>query len=261
MSIAEFLLYLVGGAFVGSFLGVVVRRVYEGKSGIMVGRSECPLCGHKLGAGELVPVWSYVYQRGKCKHCGGRIGWFYPGIELVTAVVFVGMGSLSIGWMSLIYWLAVGSLLVLIAFFDLRYRVLPDDFSIYLGGVALVGMFLGLGAEWWEAVWAVALVTVFFGGQVLLSRGEWLGTGDLVLGLALALLVGWPGILILLVVGYTAGAAVAVGLLAGGYVKKGAQLPFAPFLVGGALVTLIWGEKIVDYYWNCQVLGICNFMQ
>ena len=253
------ILHFVLGTLVGSFLGVVILRLGDGKSGIVAGRSECPQCGRKLGAFELIPVLSYVFQSGKCRGCGKKIGIFYPLIEIVTGVVFV----LGLIYSSTLpentYWDLVLGLLVLISFFDLRYKVLPDAFSYVGMGLVVFGWILGYGTGVSGSVVGALIFAVFFGMQIWISKETWLGWGDLFLGIFLGMLLGYPQTLLGLFLGYLLGAVTGVSLIAGGYMDRKSQIPFAPFLCLGALVALLWGDAIITYYWNCLGLGMCDY--
>lgn len=250
-------MHFILGTLIGSFLGVVVLRLRDDKTGIVAGRSQCPQCGKTLSVFELIPILSYVFQRGKCRNCETAIGIFYPMIELVTGLLFYFGWAHSSTLPGNIYLDLIFALLVLISFFDLKYQMIPDVFSYAGIGLVVLGWFLGIGAS--GAFWGALVFFIFFGLQIWISHEKWLGMGDLILGIFLGLLVGYPLVWLNLFLGYVLGAVIGVSLIAGGFLKRDSQIAFAPFLCLGAVITLIFGNVIIGYYWNCLALGMCNY--
>ncbi|MFA4998895.1 MAG: prepilin peptidase, partial [Candidatus Paceibacterota bacterium] len=126
------------GLIIGSFLNCVIYRLEEGKS-FLKGRSFCPDCGHVLGFIDLVPVFSFIFLKGKCRYCGKRISWQYPLVELATGVIFllvsIVFGVRSFGY---IYYLLISSLLIIVFVYDLKHYIIPDG-VIY---TAIIASFL-----------------------------------------------------------------------------------------------------------------------
>ena len=135
-----YVLTFVAGAFVGSFLNVVSDRLQSGES-IFFGRSHCDKCKSPLSASELIPVFSFLFQKGKCRHCGNALSFYYPLSELLTGTLFVlaavvvgVFGSTSmfplIQWVYFVYLAAALSLYVILFLSDMKYRILPDKVMI-----------------------------------------------------------------------------------------------------------------------------------
>lgn len=265
---------ILGAAF-GSFLSVVIFRVKNKKKGIFFGSSMCPHCKKPLKWKHLIPVISFLALRGRCAYCGKRIGKHYFAMEILTAAVFIltflhwnfltftpsmvdpGFTIYGIDWHifeKFIFYLVEMALLMAVFFYDLLYREIPDRFSlpaIALGILAAVlfgfPTLMSLGI-------AIGIIILFFGGQILLSKGAWLGGGDLRLGLLLAVLLGWELMVLALIISYVFGALVSIILLIGKKADKKTAIPFGPFLVTGGLIALFLGERIITLY--LTTLGI-----
>ena len=124
------------GLVMGSFFNVVIYRLPRGMSLVKPG-SHCPQCGHSLRAAELIPVGSYLWQRGTCRSCGARIHWRYPAVELLTGVGFAAIEWTSSSWTQLIVGLVFFSILVVLAFIDLEHGILPNKIPFRIGQVPL----------------------------------------------------------------------------------------------------------------------------
>jgi leader peptidase (prepilin peptidase)/N-methyltransferase len=237
-----YFLVFIFGVIVGSFLNVIVWRYNTGWSATK-GRSCCLVCSHTLNWTELVPVFSFIFQRGQCAHCHSKISWQYPVVELLNGALFVGVYHLGLAPVYTgIYWAAL-ALLLAIAAYDVRHKIIPEGLiwlvvalglarAIVMGDVlSSVLMALG-GAGFFAALWAV-------------SRGRWLGFGDAKVALAMGFLLGWPGGLVALVWSFWLGAGVGVLLIV---VSKTAtiksEVPFAPFLVAGTILQLIFNAHL-----------------
>jgi len=231
-------LFLVAGLVLGSFGNVLVARVPEGER--ITGRSRCMRCLKTLGMSELIPVLSYVVQYGRCRGCDTAISWRYPLIESLTAVLFLLSLHLVRPNVAGAFFLGVSLwLLLLIAAVDVRSRLIPDIFSgVFL--LASVVASLVLRGEF--DLIAPLVGGGFFAVQWIVSRGKWVGSGDIAVAAGVGVLVGsWQLTVIALAASYIVGCvAVLPGLLAG-TLKRTDHLPFIPFLFVGTLVALLWG--------------------
>lgn len=160
------------GLVLGSFYNVVIYRLPRKMSLVKPG-SSCPHCGHRLGAGELIPVLSFLWQKGRCKSCGSRISLRYPIIELTAGIGFAVTAYLSSSLPEMLVGAVFFSLLLLLAVIDLEHKVLPDVLT--LPGIGLGLLFALLG--WTSSVLISLLGAVFgFGLMVaiaLISRAVW----------------------------------------------------------------------------------------
>lgn len=246
------------GVIIGSFLNVYIYRFHTGKS--LSGHSHCLSCGHGLRFFELVPLVSYVCLRGKCLNCRSAIPSRYFWVELLTGLLFVMAVFTVLDLVSLIHLLIILSLLVVIAVYDFYHLVIPDELS---GALLVIVMseqlyFLIQGGS--LIVFAYNLVAGLLGAMFLMflwgvSKGKWLGFGDVKLVVPLGISIGFGSVFSMLVLSFWIGAFLSLLLL--GYQKwqdrgqphlrflaKGltmkSAVPFAPFLILGYLTVLFW---------------------
>lgn len=280
------------GLIIGSFLNVATLR-YDPDRGFLNmrlfgGRSHCPRCHAQLAWHELIPVFSYLFLGGRCRHCKRRISAQYPIVELLTALIFVAVpmriASMSLSLFSGIVapfsfahsavsalWIAIFVLLLALAVIDLRHMIIPDFITASLAaiGVALVGVtqllggfgllhgsFMGhyamiLGFR--ESIvanhlFAAFIGLAFFGLIIGLSRGRAMGWGDLKLAGVLGIIFGWPDTMLVFMLSFIVGAIVSLFLMARGRKHMRDAVPFGPFLVIGAASVFFQGFHIVSLY-------------
>lgn len=262
-----YLLAFAYGAVIGSFLNVVILRLQKGKS--LGGRSVCPHCGHQLATLDLIPIFSYLLQGGKCRYCGRKLSLQYPLVELVTALAFsfyflVEGQSLFFGFPFTIFQLLINlfaiSVLIVVLVYDLRWGIIPDKIIIPSAILALLAnFFLFLLNTKYEILntsiknYAFDLLTAFGIGLfflllILITRGRGMGGGDLKLSVFIGLFLGFPLGFIAILLGFLTGALGSVMLLLLG--KKGFKetVPFGPFLALGAYISLLFGNYIWTAY-------------
>ena len=242
------------GTSIGSFLNVVIYRLPRRKPFWRWGeRSYCPNCKKTLEPRDLVPILSFVVLRGKCRHCKKRISWQYILVESLTAVLFgvsAGVFGLSL---ELLYALVIISFAIPLVIIDARHKVIPDALSIPFIVVCLViGELSGLA--WYEPLAGAAIGAAFFWLQWFLSKGRWVGSGDIRVGAAMGALLGWKYIFAALIVSYLLGTLYSVVVLLAKKKKLGSTIAFGPFLVVGLLIVYFWGHDIVNWYFNAYWL-------
>lgn len=246
------------GLIIGSGINALVYRVHSGKS-FLRGRSLCPNCKHQLAVLDLIPVVSYLILKGKCQYCHKPIHWQYPAIELLTATSFtlfflysqyIQLAALdsSIMMLRLLVGFVFISYLVFILLYDALYLVIPDSALLSLAPIALLGSWLVFGLDIGHVAIGAAIGFGFFGVMFALSRGRWIGFGDVKFGLVLGMMLGIYGIAIDLFFAYVIGSLFALYIL--GTKKKHLKdrIAFGPFLALGALVALIFGQAIAVWY-------------
>lgn len=235
------------GLIIGSFLNVVIIRLHDGVS-IAKGRSKCPQCGHVLGAWSLIPIFSFIFLRGKCRYCQAKISWQYPLVELATGVLFAlayYFDSASI--LALFRDMIIISALVVIFVYDLRWLIIPDIVVLPAIAIAFIlNLFVGVSAV--NMLIGLAIGFGFFGLQYVVSKGAWIGGGDLRLGALMGVLLGWQAVLVALFLSYIIGAIVAISLLIKKKVSAKSQLPFGVFLAPATIIAMFWGAKIATWY-------------
>lgn len=240
------------GLLIGSFLNVVIYRVPRGESIVSPG-SHCPTCGHALRAWELIPVVSFLIQKGQCRSCQARISWRYPAVELLTGTLFFLTASLSFDSemhpARLLLNLSFVAVLIALSFIDLDTFRLPDVLTLPLLGLGLLGAFLvpGHPTGWESVLSAVGTGGLFWTIARFYPQG--MGLGDVKLVAAMGAFLGFPSIFLAVFVGSFVGALAGIFLLFTGQKRFRQQIPFGPYLAMGAILSLLWGTRIFDWYW------------
>ncbi|MDI3496552.1 MAG: leader peptidase (prepilin peptidase) / N-methyltransferase [Patescibacteria group bacterium] len=239
------------GLIIGSFLNCFIWRLYKNES--ILGRSYCPHCRHKLAWFDNIPLFSFLFLKGKCRYCQKNISWQYPLVEFFTALLF----TLSLAAMLkagiytpllLIHsWLFIFSF-ILIFVYDLRWQVVPMVFiwplivimftlNVLLGFSPLILLLIGLAGA------------LFFALQFLLTQGKGLGEGDIWLGFLMGVSLGRFDLLILaLILAYFIGAIVGILLLVIYKKKLKTKIALGPFLASGAIIAFLYGNNLLNWY-------------
>jgi leader peptidase (prepilin peptidase) / N-methyltransferase len=235
-------------------LGARIDRIKKNKKGIFFGRSECPKCHRKLSATDLIPIINYIYLRGKCRRCKKPIPIHYPALELFCALSlvtiflrfpFVADSSLAL---SFVIYSLYTVFFTGIFFYDLLNSEIPDLMLFPLIGITLVGSLILGSPDIGSMIIALVISFIFFGGQYFLSKGTWLGEGDIYLSAAMAFAFGWELMLIAIILTYLIGGITAGILLITKKTSRKAHVPFAPFMVLGSMLTIFYGREILDWY-------------
>ncbi len=251
---------IVAGLSLGSFVNALVWRLHENLS-VAKGRSMCPHCRHVLAAKDLAPVLSWLFLRGRCRYCGRPISAQYPLVELSTAALF----TASYTWWPnafdsaqtaiFVLWLAVLTGLVALVVYDLRWLTLPNRIIYPLGAIAAVQAAVRVAAadHALVALLNVILAIVVGGGLFYvifqISGGKWIGGGDVKLGWLLGLVAGTPALAAMFIfLGSFLGTIVSLPLLASGRLKRHSTIPFGPFLIAGAVLTVLFGSDVLHWY-------------
>jgi leader peptidase (prepilin peptidase)/N-methyltransferase len=240
----------LAGLIVGSFLNVCIYRLPRRES-LVRPASRCTACGRPLAWYENVPVLSWLVLGGRCRTCRAPVSAMYPLVELTTATVFAGSVAVyGLTWLLAVRLLFAAALIVLFVI-DLRHRILPN-------AITLPGIAVGVGASWFlPPGWLSSLIGTVTGGGMLLAiaeayyrlRGrEGLGMGDVKMLAMIGAFLGWPLMILTLVLASLAGSIVGVTLIASGRGSMQAALPFGTFLALGAIVAAVAGEPLLAWY-------------
>lgn len=240
----------VMGLIVGSFLNVCIYRLPRRQSITWPG-SRCTACARPLSWYENIPVFSWLALRGRCRTCGEPVSVMYPLVEVVTGALFVAGYVIYGGTALLAVRLAFACAMVVLFAIDLRHHILPNVITV--PGI-VVGFVLSLMLP---PGWQSSLIGLVAGGGVLFLiaegyyrlRGiEGLGMGDVKMLSMIGAFLGWPLMLVTLVLASFAGSLVGVGMIASGRGGMKAALPFGTFLAVGALTAAVVGDAIIDWY-------------
>lgn len=231
------------GVSIGSFLNVLIDRLPVGLD-VMRGRSHCDHCKHILSWYELIPVFSWILQKGKSRCCHKKLSIQYPLIELITGIGFVYLFYTSSNLLpSLIIFCSVLVLFVS----DLKFELLPTPLLI-LWGFGVVLRFITLHVSAGELLYSYAIPSLcaglFFFLLWFFSNGRAMGDGDMWLAILIGLVTGYPGIIIALYIAFLTGAAVGVILILGGLKTLKSHIPLGPFLLFGMVVEQLWLQNV-----------------
>ena len=254
INVLVFGLIFLFGLCIGSFLNVCIYRLPTSMSIVSPSRSICPKCNSAISFYDNIPVFSYLWLKGRCRHCQASISLRYPMVELLTGIIaldiFFMFGLTPAG---IIYFIFISSLLV-ITFIDIDHQIIPD--VITLPGIpiglavsfvlpaitfktSMLGMLAG-GGSLWVVAWSYSLIT----------RKEGMGGGDIKLLAMIGAFIGWKGVIFTIFAASVAGTFVGLTVM----LVKGKNLkfaiPFGPFLSIGAMSYLFFGEKILAWYFH-----------
>lgn len=225
-------------------------------------RSQCLSCGHQLAWYDLLPVFSWLQLRGKCRYCKKSIGFFEPAIEFVVAVVFV-VSYLAwptplesmISITQFIVWLIALTGLIILFCYDLKWYLLPNRVMFPVIGIAALYAIIQLtvSSNFVNDIVSLMLGVAALSGLYLLlyvvSKGSWVGFGDIKLGLALALLVGqWPLALLILFLANVIGCLVVLPAMAFNKLDRNSRVPFGPMLIAAWWIASLGGNGIIHWY-------------
>src|SRR3989344_1404069 len=237
------------GLVVGSFLNCVICRLERGES-FLKGRSYCPRCKHQLSWPDLIPVFSFIILRGRCRYCSQKISWQYPLVEIAAGLLFI-LEFWKFGFvLDFGFWILISCFLVVIFVYDLKHYLIPDKVVFPAIAIALLWALLAPGKQQPGVIYSAAAAAGFFASVVLISRGKWMGVGDIKLAFLMGLIFGFPDIVAALFLAFFFGAIMGMGLIMLGKKKLKSEVPFGPFLVAGTLLSLFWGETALDWYFN-----------
>lgn len=257
------------GLCLGSFINAAVWRLKH-KKDIFLDRSECTKCHYKLGVLDLIPVFSWLALRGKCRKCSKPISVQYPLVELATAALFVlSLAFWPFGFESVnnifqfAVWLLACVALVFLFVYDLKWLILPDKavFILAFLGVSMAILYSiqadSFSAFFQDVIFSLLILSGFYLLLFIYSKGKWIGFGDVKLGVGLALLLcNWQLAIVALFLANLIGTLVFLPLLALKKVGRSSQIPFGPFLIVGTIVAFLFGSDIISWYNSILFSGI-----
>ena len=278
-----FAILAVFGLCAGSFISAVVWRLRQQELGqqkanskkqiasfihhssfsILTGRSQCPHCHHVLAWHDLIPVFSWLLLRGRCRYCGQPISLQYPVVELVMAAVFIISyvfwpdGVYGVGdWILFITWLVVSVGLLALLIYDLKWMLLPNQIiypalAIAAGGRLIYLLSFEPNKTRAVLLWAlsVAVASGLFWLIFIASSGKWIGYGDVRLGLIIGTILADPlKSLLMIFIASVLGTLVALPALATGRKSIGSRLPYGPLLIIATAVVLLFGSSVIEEY-------------
>ncbi|NCT02181.1 prepilin peptidase [Candidatus Parcubacteria bacterium] len=254
------------GVIIGSFLNVYIYRFHTGKS--LAGHSHCLSCGTRLRWYELFPLVSYVVLRGRCRTCGCKIPARYFLVELTTGILFALTILLSLDIFSILLLWFIFGVLVVITVYDLYHFIIPDRLVLVLTvAVVLFTTYqVWIGSVPWSQVGRIVASALggsfFFLVLWVISKGKWIGFGDVKLAFPLGVLVGSQYVFSFVVLSFWIGAGISLFLLTYSHLSRGkadlhlpgkaltmkSAVPFAPFLIASSLVIVFTHFNVLQLF-------------
>ena len=239
------------GALIGSFLNVCIHRLPRCESIVWPG-SHCPSCGTSIEYYDNIPLFSYLWLLGRCRTCRNSISMRYPVVEAANAAGYVMiLATFGLTWTTVLYSALLSALLVVTGT-DLSHRIIPNVVTVpgivigLLGAatvlpVGLVNALLGMGIGG-GILWALAWASPYLFGK------EGMGGGDIKLLAMIGAFLGWKPALLTIMVGSLSGSLIGLSLIGLGLMKRDEYIPFGPFLVFGALVSMFFAQPLLEWY-------------
>lgn len=238
-------IFLLGLVF-GSFYNVCIYRIQSEES-IVKGRSHCQSCQHELSFLDLVPVFSYLFLKGRCRYCHQKISLRYPMIELLTAILFVAVfTTFGITWDTLIYLIMI-SVLIMLSFVDFDTMLIRDRFILLLlgCGIALIALH---PEQLYDSLIGSLIISVPLFILAYLTHG--IGYGDVKLMAVSGLILGWQNIILAMILGAVFASLVALPQMLMGKKSGKDEMPLGPYLALGIVVSLFFGSSLIQWYLN-----------
>ncbi|WP_203333122.1 prepilin peptidase [Planococcus beigongshangi] len=246
MTITYTVFFFIFGLVFGSFFNVVGLRVPK-KESIAYPPSHCTKCDRQLTALDLVPVFSYLFLRGRCRSCGEKIHWVYPLMEAVTGILFA-LSFLHFGFTpELIIAILFVSMLVIITVSDIAYMLIPDKVLLPFGILLLVLRFFIPLDPWWDALVGAAAGFLILLLISVVSKGG-MGGGDIKLFFVIGLVLGTAGTFMTLFFASLIGAIVGIIILRKTGQGRKTPIPFGPSIAAGAVIVYFYGDMVLDWY-------------
>jgi leader peptidase (prepilin peptidase) / N-methyltransferase len=261
VGIFSIILLFVLGLFFGSFLNVLIDRLPKNKS--IMGRSHCEKCHKALIWKDLIPLLSFIYLHGRCRYCRTKLSFQYPLLEMVTGGLFILTYLYTIYHLSftnyhlqflfsyellnlkslilnLLLNLSIVSVFIVVFFADLKYGIIPDKILIAGILVTLPYVFMIHNSEFMIHLLSALGAFLFFLILYLLTRGRGMGFGDVKLAFLLGLVLGFPGTFYAIYIAFLTGGLVGIILILWKKKKMKSSVPFGPFLILGAFISLLF---------------------
>ncbi|HRN96581.1 MAG TPA: prepilin peptidase [Candidatus Levybacteria bacterium] len=242
----QYLLLLIIGSILGSFVNVLIDRLPSGKY-FSRNRSFCESCKKTLKWYDLFPILSYIFLKGKCRYCKKPIPYRLPIVELLTGIGFVLIYILTPVDQLICtpFYLVLFALFVAIFFIDSMHQIIPDVLLLCIGVITVV-LHVFSGVEILPYIVTGVASTLFFLALFLGTKGRGMGFGDVKFAFVIGLLLGFPGSLVAFYAAFVVGAIVSIGLILSKRKKlKGSKIAFGPFMIVGMVIALLYAENIM----------------
>lgn len=248
MTILISIFFFLYGLVFGSFFNVVGLRVPKNES-IIRPPSHCPSCNRQLTTLDLIPVFSWIFLRGKCRGCESKISWIYPSTELITGILFAS-AYIKLGFSyELIVAILFISLLIIVTVSDFAYMLIPDKILLFFGILLLITRMISPLTSWWDsALGALGGFGLLYLIAVLSKGG--MGGGDIKLFFIIGLVLGVLPTLLILFMSAFIGVIVGFIQLKINSQDKKTPIPFGPSISLASIIVYFYGANILEWYIN-----------
>lgn len=240
-----FYLYVFAlGLIIGSFINVCALR-YDTKEDAIHGRSHCPQCNHTLRYYDLIPLFSWIFLKGKCRYCKAKISIRYPLIELITAIVFVLIfNKFLISYQTIIY-LIIATTLIYAALVDMQIMIIPDRTHIILVICAII-LILFNNTTLFDKLIGALIVSIPLLIIAYITKG--MGYGDVKLMASAGLILGVKGIILSIIIGSILGSIYGIIQMRTNDANSKTEMPLGPHLIIAIIFTMLYGNTIINWY-------------
>lgn len=246
MTIVFYIIIFLYGIVIGSFLNVCIYRIPK-KEDIVKVRSHCMNCGYKLEWYDLVPLFSYLFLKGRCRKCKTKLSVQYPLIEAANGILYVVIVLINgANVESLLYCLLASALLTL-SVIDFRTYEIPIGINIFILALGLIRVVTDY-SDWLNYLIGLLCVSTFLAVIYYASKGRGIGGGDVKLMAACGLVLGWKLIILAFFIGCILGAVIHVARMK--ISGESHVLAMGPYLSAGIFIAMLWGNRIIEWYFN-----------
>lgn len=241
------------GLLIGSFLNVCIYRIPRDES-IAFPPSHCPRCNTNLKWYDLIPVFSFILYRGKCRYCEGEISTQYPLIELFNAIIYLILSYKFNLTIDFLFYAFISSVLIIITIIDIKEMIIPDSLVLTILILSILHKVSNYilyknPINLLDSIGGLVLSGGVFIIIILVSKGG-MGGGDVTLIGSLGFILGIKYIFLTIFLSFILGAIISIFLLITKIKGKKDPIPFGPFIILGFMITLFWGEKLINWYVN-----------
>lgn len=250
----DYFIIFIYGIVIGSFLNVCIYRLPLDES-IIKPSSHCTSCNTPLKPLDLVPVFSWIFLRGRCRYCGSKVSYRYAMVEMITGLLFI-FTYYHFGWNFILpINLFLICVLLVSTFIDIDHLIIPDILNIVgIVGFAIFNLIFGF------IPWGDSILGGIIGGLpilliVVITRGAGMGMGDTKLMFMIGLYLGWKLAILTVFLSFVLGGIIGVFLLILKIKKRDDPIPFGPWISFAAVIVIFYGNNILAWYLGLTGLG------
>lgn len=246
MTILFYIIIFLYGIVIGSFLNVCIYRIPK-KEDIVKVRSHCMSCGYKLEWYDLVPLFSYLFLRGRCRKCKTKLSVQYPLIEATNGILYVIIVLINGANVDSLLYCLLASALLTLSVIDFRTYEIPIGINIFILALGLVRVATHY-SDWLNYLIGLLCVSTFLAVIYYASKGRGIGGGDVKLMAVCGLVLGWKLIILAFFIGCILGAVIHVARMK--ISGESHVLAMGPYLSAGVFIAMLWGNRMIEWYFS-----------